>query len=185
MSTLSLGRQLPLWVFFFFLSSLALSVPALSLLPSFLLFLVAMDFLIGITGKDFVLLAADASYARSVVRMKDGKAPSSFLLRETVKKKRSTLPFTARARGMYGKTVELRGGMRHAATTLTPCRRLCSYVVVCSTDQDKMLQLSDHVISALSGPGKRRSILRSVLCSDRRKTLCIYKVITRDERTCS
>jgi hypothetical protein len=32
-----------------------------------------MDFLIGITGKDFILVAADCVQARSVVRMKSGK----------------------------------------------------------------------------------------------------------------
>jgi hypothetical protein len=35
-----------------------------------------MDFLIGITGKDFVLMAADSSQARSIVVMKKGAHPS-------------------------------------------------------------------------------------------------------------
>lgn len=32
-----------------------------------------MEFLIGIQGKDFVVVASDCNQARSIVRMKDGK----------------------------------------------------------------------------------------------------------------
>ena len=32
-----------------------------------------MEFLVGITGKDFVLVAADRNGGRGIVRMKDGK----------------------------------------------------------------------------------------------------------------